>query len=117
MAVPNIKVIWDSVVDEMVGENRLERLRIHNVKTQESSDLEVDGVFMYVGIRPNTDFLDESVNRNPQGYLITNERLETSVKGIYAMGDCRAKGSRQVATAVGDGASVLEALDEYLHSL
>lgn len=117
MAVPNIKVIWNSVVDEMVGENRLERLRVHNVNTQESSDLEVDGVFMYVGTRPNTDFLDASVNRNPQGYLITNERLETSVKGVYAVGDCRAKGSRQVATAVGDGASVLESLDEYLHSL
>jgi len=114
---PNIKIMWDTVVDEMLGENSLQRLRVHNVKTQESSEVDVDGVFLYVGTQPNTGFLDDAIHRNPQGYVTTNEKLETSVKGIYAIGDCRDKGSRQVATAVGDGASVLEALDEYLHTL
>lgn len=114
---PNIKIVWDTVVDEMVGENRLQGLRVHNVKTQASADLEVDGVFLYVGTQPNTDFLDAAVRRTPQGYLITNEKFETSVKGVFAAGDCREKGTRQVATAVGDGAGVLEGINEYLDSL
>lgn len=117
MNTPNIEIMWNTVVDEMTGENRLQGLRVHNVKTQESSDLAADGVFLYVGIQPNTDFLDVSVRRTPQGYLITNEKYETSVKGVFAVGDCREKGSRQVATAVGDGAAVLEGLEEYLDSI
>lgn len=117
LQAPNIKVVWDSVVDEMVGENKLEKLRIHNVKTQESSELTVDGVFLYVGTQPNTSFLDASITRNPQGYIITNQRFETSVPGVFAIGDCCQKETRQVATAVGDGASVLAGVEEYLHTL
>lgn len=117
LQAPNIKVVWDSVVDEMLGENKLEKLRIHNVKTQESSELTVDGVFLYVGTQPNTSFLDASIERNPQGYILTNQRFETSVPGVFAIGDCCQKETRQVATAVGDGASVLAAVEEYLHAL
>lgn len=117
LQAPNIKVIWDSVVDEMIGENKLEKLKIHNVKTQETTELQVDGVFLYVGTQPNTAFLDASFTRNPQGYIITNHRLETSIPGVFAIGDCCQKETRQVATAVGDGASVLPALEDYLHAL
>jgi len=117
LQAPNIKVIWDSVVDEMLGENKLEKLKIHNVKTQETTELQVDGVFLYVGTQPNTAFLDASFTRSPQGYIITNQRLETSVPGVFAIGDCCQKETRQVATAVGDGASVLPALEDYLHAL
>lgn len=117
LQAPNIKVVWDSVVDEMIGENKLEKLKIHNVKTQETTELQVDGVFLYVGTQPNTTFLDASFTRNPQGYIITNNRLETSVPGVFAIGDCCQKETRQVATAVGDGASVLPALEDYLHAL
>lgn len=114
---PKIEVQWDSVVDEIIGKEKVEGIKIHNVKNQESKEIEAEGVFLYVGTQPNTAFLDESFERNPQGYLLTNEALETSVKGVFAIGDCRQKGSRQVATAVGDGALVLPALEDYLHSL
>jgi len=115
--VSNINIIWDSVVDDVVGSAKLEKLIIHNVKTQQSQELPVDGVFLYVGTKPNTEFLDARLQRNEQGYLVTNEELACNLPGIFAIGDCRAKGSRQVASAVGDGASVLPALDDYLHSL
>lgn len=116
-AISNVKVMWDTVVDEIKGVNKLETLRVHNVKTQESREIEADGVFLYVGTQPNTEFLSAAFQRNTQGYLMTNEKLETSIPGVFAIGDCRDKVSRQVAAAVGDGALVLTALDEYLHSL
>lgn len=115
--IPNIKIVWDSVVDEIVGESQVQRVKIHNVRTQRKDELSVNGVFLYVGTKPNTEFLDKTFSRNPQGYLITGESLETTVRGIFAAGDCREKTSRQVATAVGDGALVLSAVEEYLHTL
>jgi len=113
----NIKIMWDSVVDEISGTDKVEKVKIHNVKTKESREIAVDGVFMYVGTVPNTDFLDARIQRSEQGYIITNEKLECNIPGVFAAGDCRLKGSRQVANAVGDGASVLPAIDEYLHNL
>ena len=110
--IGNIRVIWDSVVDEIIGSGRLEKVAIHNIKTQESSEIGADGVFLYVGTQPNTAFLDGAFSRNAQGYLLADEKLQTSVKGVFAVGDCRAKLSRQVASAVGDGASVLAAIEE-----
>lgn len=112
----NITTVWDSVVDEISGVNKVEKLKVHNVKTQASWEIPVDGVFLYVGTKPNTEFIDARLQRNEQGYLITNENLACNLPGIFAVGDCREKGSRQVANAVGDGASVLPALDDYLHS-
>lgn len=115
--VPNIKVLWNTVVDEIVGENKLEKLLLHNVQTQQTSELAVDGVFLYVGTRPNTEFLEAHFTRNPQGFLVADRRFKTSIEGVFAVGDCRDKESRQVATAVGDGAAVLPALEDYLHAL
>lgn len=117
LEVSNIKIIWDSVVDEILGDNKVEKLALHNVKTQQGSEIHVDGVFLYVGTKPNTEFIDAKIKRNEQGYLITDENLACSLPGVFAIGDCRVKGSRQVASAVGDGASVLPALDDYLHNL
>lgn len=114
---PKIKVMWDSVVDEIVGDNSLNGVRIRNVKTNDEQMLEADGVFMYVGTKPNTEFVGTDIKKNPQGYIITDESLSTNIKGVYAIGDCRLKGSRQVATAVGDGALVMPALEDYLHAL
>ena len=115
LATPNIKICWDTVVDEIIGEDKIKAVKIHNIKTQQTQGIDVDGVFMYVGNQPNTEFLGEELQKNPQGYLITNENMETSVPGVYAIGDCREKLSRQVATAVGDGALVFSAVEEYLH--
>lgn len=116
LKTPNIKILWDTVLDEIVGIHKISSLRLHNVKTQEAITEEVDGVFMYVGTQPNTGFLTDSFRKTPQGYLVTNENMETTVAGIFAIGDCRQKMSRQVATAVGDGALVLAAVEEYLYA-
>lgn len=111
---PNVSVMWDTVVEGIVGENKLEKIELKNVKSQEKTELQVDGVFLYVGTKPNTDFLGSLVDKDAKGYILTDENLKTSVPGIFAVGDCRQKRSRQVATAVGDGAAVMIALDEYL---
>lgn len=114
--IANVKILWDSVVTEISGDEKLQKVHIRNVKSGETEEIAADGVFLYVGTRPNTEFIGEGVKRNELGYLLANEDLECNIPGVFAVGDCRAKGSRQVANAVGDGASVLPAVDEYLHS-
>jgi thioredoxin reductase (NADPH) len=99
---PRIQFVWDSLVEEVAGENKVESVLTRNVKSDKERRLSVDGVFIYVGNVPNTDFID--VKKDENKFIITNDRLETSIRGIFAAGDCRAKPLRQVATAVGDGA-------------
>lgn len=111
---PNISIIWDTVVLELLGENKLEALKLQNVKTKETSDIPAEGVFLYVGTQPNTSFLAENIAKNEQGYIIVERNLQTSVPGIFAIGDCCQKETRQVATAVGDGAAVLSSVEEYM---
>jgi thioredoxin reductase (NADPH) len=94
--------VWDSLVEEVAGDNKVESVLTRNVKNDKERRLSVDGVFIYVGNVPNTDFID--VKKDESKFIITNDRLETSMRGIFAAGDCRAKPLRQVATAVGDGA-------------
>jgi thioredoxin reductase (NADPH) len=114
LATSNIKICWDTVVDEIKGDSKINSLKLHHVRTQETKEMTVDGVFLYVGTQPSTEFLGEDFQRNTQGYLVTDENLETSVAGVFAIGDCRQKKSRQVATAVGDGALVLAAVEGFL---
>lgn len=109
-----IDFIWDSVVDEIIGNEKISELSLHNVKTQEKQSLKVDGVFIFVGYIPNTDYLPASIAMDERGYVLTNEQLQTNIPGIFAVGDVRQKHLRQVATAVGDGALIITALDNYL---
>lgn len=108
----NIEFIWDTVVEEIVGSNNLEKVVLKNVKSGEVKEMQIDGVFIYVGIQPNTDFVD--VDKNQSGFIITNDRMETSADGIYAAGDCRETSLRQVVTAAGDGAVAALATYEYV---
>ena len=114
LAAPNIKVYWDTIVKEIVGETKINALILHNVKTLATVSEEVDGVFLYVGTQPNTAFFADHNSKNEQGYLLTDESLQIPIPGVFAIGDCRQKKARQVATAVGDGALVIAAVDEYL---
>ncbi len=104
-ALENDKVefIWDSVVEEIEGEDQVENLKIRNVKTGEITDYPVEGVFVYIGDVPNTEKFADLGILNEQGWIETNSQMETSVPGIYAVGDVRNTSLRQVATAVGDG--------------
>lgn len=114
-ANPKISFVWDSVVEEIAGKQVVEKVFVKNVKTGEVSEIKTDGVFIYVGLVPNTGFTD--VNKDEWGFIITNDSRETSIKGIFAAGDCRVTPLRQIATAVGDGAIAAVSAERYIEGL
>ena len=89
-------------------------VELKNVKSGEVSDLAVEGAFIFVGVTPNTEFLAGVLPLDEKGFIVTGENLETAVPGIFAAGDVRAKGLRQIATAVGEGALAATNADHYL---
>ena len=99
-----INFIWDSVVKEIKGENRVESVVIENVKTGQVTEQAFGGVFIYVGLDPVSDFVQELQIRDQTGWIVTDDHMKTSVAGVFAVGDVRQKDLRQVTTAVGDGA-------------
>ncbi len=111
---PKISFIWDSALVEIVGKNIVEKVMLRNLKTNETSEIKTDGVFIYVGLIPNTGFAD--VKKDEWGFIIANEKMETSVKGIFVAGDCRVTPLRQIATAVGDGAIAAVSTGKYLEA-
>jgi len=113
---PKIEFIWDTVVTRVVGDSGVEALELQNVKTQDTRSLKVGGVFFYVGSLSNTGFLKGTVNLDDQGYVLTDDNMATSAVGVFAAGDVRRKLLRQVATAVGDGATAAFAAEKYIES-
>ncbi|HHT62885.1 MAG TPA: thioredoxin-disulfide reductase [Clostridia bacterium] len=113
-ANPKIKWIWNSVLTEIKGDGLVESVMIKNIKTGEITEMETNGVFFFVGTVPKTEILKGKVELNEQGYIITNELMETSVPGVYAAGDARMKYLRQVITAASDGAIAAVAAEKYL---
>lgn len=114
-ANPKISFVWDSVVEEIAGRNVVEKAVIRNVKTNVVSEIKTDGVFIYVGLIPNTSFAN--VEKDERGFIIANDKMETSVRGIFAAGDCRVTPLRQIATAVGDGAIAAVSAEKYIEGL
>jgi len=112
----NIKPVWDSVVEEIRGDAKVSELRVRNVKTGETKGIAVDGVFVYVGQIPNTGYLKEQIHIDKEGYVITDDRMETNIKGVYAAGDIRKNSARQVITAAGDGATAAISAEKFLNS-
>jgi thioredoxin reductase (NADPH) len=113
-ANPKIKFLWNSIVQEIKGDSVVRSIVVKNVKTGEIKEFETDGAFLFVGLTPRTQFLKGVVQMDEGGYVLTNEDCETSEKGIFAAGDCRKKLLRQIATAVGDGATAAFAAQKYL---
>jgi len=111
---PKIKFIWNSIVKKIEGEDSVTALLIKDVRTEKETTLDVQGVFIYVGYNPNTDFLKGILNLNGNNYIITDENMATSVPGIFAAGDVRAKTLKQIATAVGDGAIAAISAEKYI---
>ena len=114
LASPKIKFFWNSIVQEIKGDSLVRSIIVKNVKTGEIKELETEGVFLFVGLVPRTQFLKGVVQMDEGGYILTNEHCETSAKGIFAVGDCRKKLLRQIATAVGDGATAAFAAEKFL---
>ncbi|WP_148138046.1 thioredoxin-disulfide reductase [Candidatus Formimonas warabiya] len=113
-ANPKIKWVWNSVLEEIKGDGLVESVMIKNIKTGEISEMETNGVFFFVGTVPKTEILKGKVELSEQGYVITNDLMETSVPGVYAAGDARVKYLRQVITAASDGAVAAVAAEKYL---
>lgn len=111
----NIEIVWDTVPEKIEGNTGVENAVLRNVKTEQVYSMHVDGVFVYVGIHPNTEFVN--VKKNGSGFIVTNEKLETSLAGIYAAGDCRDTPIWQVVTAVADGAIAAVFAHEYIMNL
>jgi thioredoxin reductase (NADPH) len=116
-AEDRISFIWNTVVDEILGDARVSSLRLRNLKDGSSFSLAVDAVFIYVGLRPNTGCLAGLIPLTEEGFIVTSELLETQLPGIFAAGDVRKKLLRQITTAVGDGATAAFAAEKYLQTL
>ena len=114
MALPNVEIIWDSVVQEIQGEEQVEQVKIYNQKTGEEKEVKVDGIFIAVGIHPNTECFVNLVETDNKGYIMAGENCETSVPGIFVAGDTRTKELRQIITAVADGANAINSVQKYL---
>ena len=111
---PKLEFVWNTTLAEIKGDEEVESIVMRNLKTGENTERKVDGVFFYVGMVPQTDCVKDKVEMNRQGYILTNDMMETSVPGVYAVGDCRQRYLRQVVTAAADGAIAAVAAERYL---
>ncbi len=117
MENPKIEIVWDSVLTAVNGSDAgVDSITVKNVKTGEQRDLAVEGCFIWVGTAPNTSFLEGMVEVDRSGFVVVNEKMETSVPGVYAAGDVRNTPLRQVATAVGDAAIAAFEAAQYIEA-
>ena len=114
LARPKLEPIWDSVVEEVIGDNKVSALSLRNVKTGEITKLEVAGVFVAIGFEPNSQYFADIVELDKNGLIKTDELMATSAPGIFAVGDIRKNSPRQVAGAVGDGATAAISAFKYI---
>jgi thioredoxin reductase (NADPH) len=113
---PVIEILRSTVVCSIEGGDSVTGIEVRDVKNDECRNLPVDGVFVFVGFEPQGDFYPEGLTRDAHGFIKTDEEMRTSIDGIFAAGDIRSKSCRQVATAVGDGASAAHAAYTYISS-
>ena len=115
LAVENITVLWDTVVEEICGKEQVEELSLINKKTGEARRLPVQGVFVAVGIAPNTGLFRGALRMDDAGYICAGEDGATNLPGVYAAGDVRTKQLRQIVTAAADGANAVTSVERYLN--
>lgn len=115
---PKMEFIWNSTLDEICGEDSVDRVKIKNIKTGETSEISCKGVFFFVGMVPNTEFLEEtSIDLDKKGHIQCDEILNTSISGVFVAGDVRNKYLKQVVTATSDGAVAAMAAEKYLEEM
>jgi len=111
---PKIFMKLDTLVDEIKGDEKVRSLKLTDASSNKKSSINVDGIFIYAGLKPNTDFVKETIKLDDSGHIITDDKLATNIAGIFAAGDVRKKTLRQVVTSVADGAIALNSVKEYL---
>lgn len=113
---PKIEMVWDSVVTAIEGGTGVEAVCIKNVKTEAVDKLSVDGCFIWIGISPNTGFINHSVKLDDAGFVVVDLHMQTSVPGVFAAGDVRNTSLRQIVTAVGDAAIAAFSAEQYIEN-
>ncbi len=111
---PKIKFIPNKVVEEIRGTDTVESILLRDTLNGETSQLQVEGVFIFIGLEPNTHFLKETLQLDDKGYILTDERMRTSMEGVFAAGDCRSGATGQVAVAVGEGCIAAIEAEKYI---
>jgi thioredoxin reductase (NADPH) len=114
---PKIKFIWDTVVTRIHGDELVNSVTLKNVKTGEISEMPTDSVFIFVGTLPSSEFLNNAVSLDKDGFVIVNKEMETNIPGIYAAGDVISKRLRQISSSVGEGATAAFNAEKYLESI
>ena len=114
MANDKIKVIWDTVVEEILGDENVTGVGIRNLKTGEKSQLKADGMFVAIGIVPNNDLVKGQLKQTEAGFVLTDENMKTDIAGVFAAGDIRQKPLWQLVTAVSDGAIAAVSAQRYI---
>ena len=114
LANPKMEFMWNTVVHEFTGEGRLNQVILKNTKTDALQPIDVDSCFLFIGYVPNTEIFRGQIDLNRPGYVLTNEKMETNLPGVFAAGDVRDKFLKQVATAVGDGAIAGYGAEKYI---
>ena len=114
---PNVKFIWNTVVDEVLGQDKVTGVKLKNTQNGEISQLEVNGVFIAIGHKPNTDFLKGQLELDPKGYVVIKNETHTSMEGVYVAGDVADYHYRQAVTAAGMGCKATFDAEEYLENL
>ncbi len=113
-----VEFIWNTSVESINGNGtKITDLTLRNHTTDQKTKLDVGAIFIYIGFHPNSNIFREEIEMDANGYIITNDRMETSIKGIYACGDVRAQLVRQVTNAVGDGTTAAIAAEKYIETL
>lgn len=114
LANPKMEFVWNTVADSFEGEDHLDTVVLKDLKANKLIPVKCDNCFEFIGYLPNTEMFKEQVDLTPQGYILTNDRMETSIEGVFSCGDVREKWLKQVATAVGDGAIAGFAAEKYI---
>ena len=117
MSMENVEILWNCEVKEIQGEDMVEKILVYHNQDDSQSVLEVNGVFIAVGIQPNTELYQGLVEMDERGYVLADESCKTSAEGIYAAGDIRKKALRQIITAVADGANAVTSAQNYLNKV
>jgi thioredoxin reductase (NADPH) len=116
MSQEKISFVWDTVPVKVLGENGVEGIELKNVKTGEISQKAVNGIFVFIGTIPNTDLVKGQLKLDNNGFIMTDDNMQTSVPGVFAAGDVRSKLFRQISTAVGEGATASYAAEKYIEA-
>jgi thioredoxin reductase (NADPH) len=115
LASPKVEVIWNTTVTEIIGQPEgVRKLQLQNTVDGSVSTLDVTGIFIFIGFTPNSGLIKEHFQHDPSGYIITDDRMMTSIPGLFAAGDLRVQLTRQITTAVGDATTAAIAVEKYL---